>query len=236
MLEGSAGELEATLPDPSVTEKLDLALEFLARRTPHPGANIQLDPSASVALTWSKNGEEVQFLLQSLAQLGYLHLYGHAGLGCLTLAASGYRRLEELGGDSTQNRRIFVAMWFDPEVDEIYDHGFAPAITAAGFEPVRIDSRPHGDRIDAKILLEIRKCRALVADATGLRPSVFYEAGLAEGLGKPVFWTCRKDLLDGKALPFDTRQFPHTDWTNADDLKTKLQPILEYRLLTGRRR
>jgi hypothetical protein len=41
--------------------------------------------------------------------------------------------------------------------------------------------------------------------ALGLRLNVYFEAGVALGLGRPVIWTCRED--DIARLPFDTRQF-----------------------------
>ena len=223
------------LQAPSVSERLDHALEYVASRTPYAGAEVTVVPDDAIPLTWSSNDQEVSFLLRSLQSLGYLHWRATTEREIVVLAAAGYRRLEELGGYSAQNKRVFVAMSFDESLDAIYDDGLRPAITAAGFEPVRVDRGHHGDRIDSKILLEIRKCRALVADATLLRPSVFYEAGLAEGFGKPVFWTCREKMIEDKELPFDTRQFPHTGWKDAEDLRRKLQPLLEYRL-SGRAR
>ena len=44
---------------------------------------------------------------------------------------------------------------------------------------------------------QIRKSKFLIADFTGQRGGVYYEAGFAYGLGLPVIWTCRKDWFDG---------------------------------------
>lgn len=37
----------------------------------------------------------------------------------------------------------------------------------------------------------------MVADLTGYRDGVYYEAGFAEGLGLPVIYTCHKKWLEG---------------------------------------
>ncbi|MFZ4580841.1 MAG: hypothetical protein ACOYOB_20860, partial [Myxococcota bacterium] len=51
-------------------------------------------------------------------------------------------------------------------------------------------------------------------------PGVYYEAGFAQGLGKPVIWTVREDCL--RDVHFDTRQFNHICWTDPLDLRHKL--------------
>jgi len=55
---------------------------------------------------------------------------------------------------------------------------------------------------------------------TGQRGGVYFEAGFALGLGKPVIWTCRSD--DMEKLHFDTRQYNHVTWNTPIELKDKL--------------
>src|SRR5262249_50647602 len=143
-------------------------------------------------------------------------------------------RLEELARTAVLSARIFVAMWFNDEVAGLFENGIAPAITAAGYEPFVVNRAvASGERIDSRIMVEILRSRAVVADATGGRFSVYYEAGFAEGLGKPVIWTVRKDYLDPKKLAFDTRQFPHCPWTEPAQLAEELRWIIEQRLGPG---
>jgi len=61
----------------------------------------------------------------------------------------------------------------------------------------------------------------VVADFTGSRPGVYFEAGFAMGLGIPVIWTCQHD--DVGKLHFDTRQYAHVCWDAAADMRTKLR-------------
>ena len=127
----------------------------------------------------------------------------------------------ETNPDSAQ---CFVAMWFDPSMEEVYEKGIKPAIEAVGYSPLRIDRQEFVGKIDDEIIAEIRRSRFLVADFThghdGARGGVYYEAGFAQGLGLTVIFTCRDDMFDN--LHFDTRQFNHIAWENPDDLREKL--------------
>jgi nucleoside 2-deoxyribosyltransferase len=60
-----------------------------------------------------------------------------------------------------------------------------------------------------------------VADFTGHRGGVYYEAGFALGLGRPVIWTCHKDHLT--QAHFDTRQYNHIEWSDSRELRERLR-------------
>jgi hypothetical protein len=78
---------------------------------------------------------------------------------------------------------------------------------------------------DDEIISQIRKSRFLVADFTGHRGGVYFEARFAMGLGMPVFWTCRKDDLPH--LHFDIRQYNCIDWADPADLAVRLRRRIE---------
>ena len=125
-------------------------------------------------------------------------------------------------------------MWFSNDFLEAWKGGFAPAIASAGYEPYRVDQEPHIDRIDAKIVAEIRNSRFLVADVTGHRQGVYFEAGYATGLGRPVIWTVRKDDLEN--VHFDTRQYNHVVWEEPEDLSEQLFDLIRAVIGVGSRR
>ena len=139
---------------------------------------------------------------------------------CVTV--DGYRRLAELTTESFKSRQAFVAMWFDDKTEEVYDGAIKPAIEEAGYKPYRVDRDPFSGRIDDKVIAEIRRSRFLVADFThgsgGVRGSVYYEAGFAHGLGLEVILCCR----EGTEPHFDTCQYNHIMWKDADDLRERL--------------
>ena len=110
-------------------------------------------------------------------------------------------------------------------MDEVYSHGVKLGITDAGYDSLRIDQKPDVNKIDDEIIAEIRRSRFLVADFTygdnGARGGVYYEAGFAHGLGLPVIFSCRNDIINN--LHFDTRQYHHIVWETPDELRESLR-------------
>ena len=90
----------------------------------------------------------------------------------------------------------------------------------AGYKPLRIDRTEHVNRIDDEIIMQIRQSKFLVADLTGQRNGVYFEAGFMLGLGRPVIWVCEKAELDH--IHFDARQYNMIDYINAEDLNKRL--------------
>lgn len=124
-------------------------------------------------------------------------------------------------------------MWFDDGVSKLWDKAIEPAMSGAGYQPLRIDKKEHVNRIDDEIFADIRRSRFVIADFThgdsGVRGGVYFEAGFAQGLGLPVIWTCRKDMLSEDKLHFDIRQYNFLEWTdeNLEDFKDRLQKRIE---------
>lgn len=85
-----------------------------------------------------------------------------------------------------------------------------------------------GKEID-QIIAEIRRSKFLIADFTGHRGGVYFEAGFALGLGLPVIWTCRKDNLEN--LHFDIRQYNFIDWETGEELQERLTNRIQATIL-----
>jgi hypothetical protein len=146
--------------------------------------------------------------------------------------AAGLMRLDSLDSQGAANDQAFVAMWFGAEVSEAYEKGIKLGLADAGYRAFRIDEKEHSNKIDDEIIAEIRRSRFVVADFTSgavmadgqsvgvPRGGVYYEAGFAQGLNMPVIWTVREDQVG--LVHFDTRQFNHITWKDADDLRVKL--------------
>jgi nucleoside 2-deoxyribosyltransferase len=137
------------------------------------------------------------------------------------VSADGFERLEEISrANPTNSDRAFVAMWFDSSRNSIYKDALSPAIEDAGYLPIRIDQVEHVNRIDDEIIAQLRQCRLLVADFTGQRGGVYFEAGFMLGLGRKVYWMCEKSHLNN--LHFDTRQFNFIDYENVSEARRRL--------------
>jgi hypothetical protein len=169
------------------------------------------------------------------------------------LTSQGWRRVNELLTVESESTTAFVAMWFSKVMDAAYLQGFHKAIEAAGYDPIRIDRKDHNNKIDDEIIAEIRRCKFVVADFTSelidqptqegettkvalARGGVYFEAGFALGLGKPVIWCAKKAMLDASALHFDTRQFAHIPWDDPADLAKQLEQRIVATLGEGPRK
>ena len=88
----------------------------------------------------------------------------------------------------------------------------------------------------AEIFDQIAECDLMIADFThgenGPRGGVYYEAGYAEGLGKPVIMACRADQLPD--IHFDTSHRFHIVWNTPKDLRDALKERIPARTAAKR--
>ena len=183
-----------------------------------------------LAETESKNIGEFAEILRMLKQRGYLEadfFGGSVGDFSATArpTAAGWAEIDKLSRPLSDSSQAFIAMWFHESTNDAYVKGIAPAISATGYRPIRIDKKEHNNKIDDEIIAEIRRSRFLVADFTcepkNVRGGVYYEAGFAQGLGIPVIWLCKDTSIE--ELHFDTRQYAHIVWKTPADLLTQLK-------------
>lgn len=214
-----------------VDEKLNKALLNLSKFYHYLGEVITVDSSYPPIL-YALNRQEYEAILSALCDTGYITCSAPSIDGAkfdVTITPKGYERIYELGKVNPDSPQAFVAMWFpDPvknktdydALEKAYDNGFKKAIKEAGYDDRRIDRQEFIGKIDDEIIAEIKRSRFLVADFTGQRGGVYYEAGFAHGLGIPVIYTCRED--DKEKRHFDTRQYKHIFWKDEGDLYSRL--------------
>jgi hypothetical protein len=218
----SLADAAAGFPLP-VQERLDRTLQNLAAVGPRPGATLSLDGEVDAPLTYAEDARVMKFVLLQLEALGFIGLQSTKDGGLVTLSVQGWNRVADLerGVRPAGTGQAFVALWFgNPDRVEC-EAGLAEGVRGAGYTPWIADRVDYIDKVDERIIAEIRKSRFLVADLTGHRPNVYYEAGFANGLGIPPIFTCHRDHV-GDAH-FDTRQYNMILWTNRDELATALK-------------
>lgn len=121
--------------------------------------------------------------------------------------------------------QAFVAMSFDPSLRSVYLDAIKSALNETGYVPLRVDEAEYNEKIDDRIVADIRTSGLVIADFTQHKAGAYFEAGFAQGLGIPVIWTCRDD--DIANAHFDTRQYNHITWKDAEDLQEKLIARIE---------
>jgi nucleoside 2-deoxyribosyltransferase len=118
-------------------------------------------------------------------------------------------------------------------LDRVYEQCLFPSVARTGFE-LRIASQKAG-LIDAIIEDEIRRCRFLVADLSDNNAGAYWEAGFAEGLGKPVIYICKATDANGeeRKTHFDTNHRHTVKWDENQMEKTsaELKAVIRNTLL-----
>ncbi len=214
------------LPNYSPSQKQLILMRNLEKLTEYPGKSVVVLPKYAYPLCWGSGERELIFYLSNLVKRGFLRLISGDGseLDNLTntveITAAGWDFLEENAKLSVFSDQAFVAMSFSENLNNIWEDSIKEGIELAGYKAYRVDSDPHSDRIDVKIITEIKNSKFLLADVTEQKRGVYFEAGYALGLGIPVIWSCRKDDL--KNIHFDTRQYNHILWEDGEDYKETL--------------
>ena len=185
------------------------------------GEYVTFYPNKDYPLVFTRDSNELMYVLKSIHGRGLTELQATSGSLQYRLTSEGWGAFRRLKDRQPNSDQAFVAMWFIDELVLAWDLGFRPALESKGFVPIRIDLVQHNNRIDDEIIAEIRRSGLLVADFTGNRQGVYFEAGFALGLGIPVIWTCRE--TDIEEVHFDTRQYNHILWSDPEDLKEKLR-------------
>jgi len=205
---------------PSATQIIDRTLLNLSRLVCHPVEFIKIEHTEAQYMFFCP-GDTAETLLNQMGAMKLLQdkLFSDRGIDFL-IAPAGWQRIEDLQRTKIESRQAFVAMWFADEMNQFFEDGIKPAIQEAGFICKKIDMVEHNNKICDEIIAEIRKSRFIVADFTGQRSGVYFEAGYAMGMGLPVIWLVQKS--DVGNLHFDTRQYNHIDYTDTDDLKIRL--------------
>jgi hypothetical protein len=218
-----------------VSRKLIKLLELTAERSKPAGSPVRFSHT-DAPLVDAKNENELAYLLEQLDRMGYLESVKSVDRGIYILAAKGWEKLEATSFAGKPGK-CFVAMSFDDSLDQAYERGIKLAIEVdCKMEAINLKHVLHNEKICDKIIAEILTSQFLVADVTRASQNVYFEAGFAMGLGRPVIWTCHAGTFD-QDVRFDTRQYGHIPWKSADDLRLQLTnkiratiPEAKYRL------
>jgi hypothetical protein len=202
----------------TVIEKLNNLILYLGKRSHYFKEPLRIHGEKDYPITYSVNKIEFDNIRgqADAAKLVSLPISG----GNVQLEWAGWERFEAIKNAGVLSKRCFVAMSCSSDLTGAYEHGIKPAVKEAGYDPIFIEREEHNEKICDLIIAEIRSCKFVIADVTGQRQNVYYEAGFAHGLGRDVIWTCRRDERDN--THFDTRQYNHIFWENEEDLKKKL--------------
>jgi nucleoside 2-deoxyribosyltransferase len=218
-----ARELDAlisTVRELSVLDQFDEALRLICEMCPLVGQASQFKHQEDWPSLTAKGPDTALYIIFQLAKMEYIEKDGSNPHIPPMPTWKAYQRLQEIQASGRTSQNGFVAMSFAPSQTNVWTSVIRPAITGAGYKPIRVDKYEHNNRIDDEIVAQIRKCRFLVADFTGQRNGVYFEAGFAQGLGRRVICMCHDSEKD--KLCFDTRQINHIFYNDLEQARTAL--------------
>jgi len=157
----------------------------------------------------------------------------YATIGSVRLTFEGWKRFSELQKAHSEGPIAFMAMPFgDPLLDRMFVSCFKPAIAETGFDLRRIIDNVPAGLIDDRLRVEIRKSRFMVCELTNKNAGAYWEGGFAEGLGRPVIYSCKKSYFQSQGTHFDTNHCHTILWDElnlsgaAEQLKATIRASL----------
>jgi len=125
----------------------------------------------------------------------------------------------------SQNQQAFVVFPFEEPFTKVYAEVIQPTLEDLGYETNKADSLDTHRNILEDIIKGISGADIIIADLTNSNPNVFYEVGVAHGLGIPTV-LITQDLDE---IPFDLTAYEvfeySTDFVEIDNLKDSLRDI-----------
>lgn len=220
----------------TVDEKLDKLLLFYAESRGYSyttyfnpfDAPILLTTLQEIALKDMSELCSLHTLLNDLDYMEELETSDITGSSS-RLTAKGWQHIGELRKSNISSSSAFIAMWFDTSTEE-YRKAVTTAVEHCGYKPIIVDREEFTGFIMEKIVSFIRKARFMVADFTtrpeqerdsgkptcGVRGGVYWEAGMAFGLGIPVIHTCEDSPEARSRIHFDVDQYNTIFWNQKD--------------------
>lgn len=209
--------LQNPLPKPA--EQQNSFILWLGDNSLGLGEKIDVDSLIIQAEIGARSQHGVRTIVDHLVDTNLVLQTKMAGVGGqslnwkLALSMEGWEYYEDLKRGGISSRKAFMAMKYgDPELDEIVANYIRPAVQDTGFNLYRLDDSPKAGLIDDRLRVEIRTSRFLIADLTHENAGAYWEAGFAEGLGKPVIYTCEKNKFNEKKTHFDTNHHTTVLW------------------------
>lgn len=195
-------------PLPTPAEQANNLIMLIAENQPSIGHAARVEYSdyglIGLGIISQHNEEEVlNFLYEALKEQGFLT---ENSRGQRVLSLKGWQKYEELKRSIKNSKKAFVAMEFPDDEkrgkekdyffqDKLLDTYLVSAVKETGFDlgnPLRSD--PKAGNLHARLEVEIRQSRFVVAELSDANNGAYWEAGFAKGLGKPVIYMCEKKV------------------------------------------
>ncbi len=205
-------------PLPSPKEQADLLVRALADMSPGPGEGVNVSIISHGSIVGAKSTSGLFLIIDhldhnELAIVGNVPTTSGVSTRAVTLTVKGWEYYDQLKQTGATYHKAFMAMKFgEAELDKVFKDVFKPCVEQAGFELNNLADAPRAGLIDDRLRVEIQGSDFLIADLTHRNNGAYWEAGYAEGLGKPVIYTCEKTVFEEDKTHFDTNHHLTVIW------------------------
>ena len=204
---------------PSIAAQVANVVRFIGERVTDTGDPVGQLPDGFFASVGSVSPSRADELIAALVSKGLLSANdrGISPPGIrfidIDLTLDGWDRYEsERKGRETFGGG-FLALKFGTDVLERFvAETIKPAAQSAGYQLVDMRDVPRAGVIDNLMRMQIRDSAFVVADLSHENNGAYWEAGFAEGLGKPVIYLCEKSKFEETATHFDTNHCTTILW------------------------
>jgi hypothetical protein len=216
---------------PSCAEQANRFVLWLGNSKHPPGELIFVRAATHQSIMGAVTPEGFKLVLDYLLErrlLGPQASSGPDGLAKIALTVQGWEYYEELRRGAVESRKAFMAMEYGhSDLDNVFENLLRPAVKQTGFDLFILPERPMAGLIDDRLRVEIRTSRFLIADLTHENGGAYWEAGYAEGLGRPVIYTCEEKKFEELKTHFDTNHHLTIKWdaNTADKLKRTAEEL-----------
>lgn len=167
---------------------------------------------------------------------GQIEVPNPRGVGVLVgltygLTLEGWERYEAERHGRLAGHYGFIAMKFgDLVLDAFAESVIKPAVReGVGYSLIDLRDVSRAGVIDNILREQIRDAAFILVDLTHDNPGAYWEAGYAEGLGKPVIYLCERAKFDKAKTHFDTNHCTTVLWSENDPAEFSRQLIATLR-------
>jgi len=199
-------------------------IRYIGDRVSESGKPIdQIDANSICSIIGAPSEEFLDQLLEDMAKSGTIRmadpmrLYEGTSFRQVNLTLKGWKQYEAESRGQLDGNYGFMAMQFDDaELDSFVDDVVKPAVNGIGYNLISMKDVSKAGIIDNIMSVQIRDATFVIADLTHDNNGAYWEAGYAEGLGKPVIYICEKDKFEKTRTHFDTNHRTTIKWSKDD--------------------
>lgn len=214
-------------PGPTPNEQARNAIRYVGDLVSTTGDPIAQSPEDLYAIIGAANPRAMGGIVAELLDQGVMK--GHDASSSdgfyfldLDLTLRGWNAYEEERSGRTAGSFGFIALEFGNKViDAFVTDVIKPACAELGYTLVDMRDVKKAGVIDNLMRVQIRDSAFVLADLSTDNPGAYWEAGFAEGLGKPVIYLCERSKHIRENTHFDTNHSTTVVWDPTDPTRSR---------------